>query len=298
MRGAEHSQPSISIVTPSLNQGRYLADALESVIAQEHPSVEHIVVEGGSDDDSRAILDRYAAAWPHVRVIEDVPPRGQSAALNVGFRAARGDIVGWLNADDRYCRGAFEAVADAFAEGDASVVYGDWEVIDANGDVVFRHVAGAFDRRRLLDGINETIAQPTVFFRRELFDRVGYLDESLHYVMDFDLWLRASAVTEFAYVRRTLAQFRRHAESKTQSRPGSFYEEARPMCRAHGGPFFSAAFRRRSLERLLGTRLATHVLWHWSRGADAALGRSVVAAAAERPACPLCRYGLLGGRAS
>ncbi len=261
----------VSIVTPSLNQGRYLSDALDSVISQTYRAVEHIVVEGGSTDESRAVLERYAD-WSHIRVIEDVPARGQSAALNVGFGAASGEIIGWLNADDRYCDGAFATAVEALVDGEAGLVYGDWQIIDETGVVITSNAAGAFNRRELLNGISATIAQPTVFFRRELFDRVGYLDENLHYVMDFDFWLRAAEVTEFRYVERTLAQFRHHADSKTVSQPRSFYSESRRVARTHGGPFFSSSFRRRCLEAALGRRLATHLIWHWTRGADSPAG--------------------------
>ena len=285
----------ISVVTPSLNQGRFIGDTLDSVIAQQYPMVEHIVVEGGSRDETPLVLDGYAH-WPHIRVIEDVPPRGQAAALNVGFRAARGEIIGWLNADDRYVPGAFKAASDTLAAGEAGLMYGDWQIIDEVGAVVRSQVAGAFDRRELLNGTGGTIGQPAVFFRRELFERIGYLDESLHYVMDFDFWLRAAEVTEFRHFAGTLAQFRHHADSKTVDQWHRFYPEARRVARARGGPFFSSFFRRRWLEALVGRQLANHLIWHWTKGADSAAGRRVVPAGDRSPRCPLCRRGLLGGR--
>jgi glycosyltransferase involved in cell wall biosynthesis len=286
--------PMVSVVTPSLNQGRYLADAIESVIAQEHPAVEHIVVEGGSTDETNIVLERYAE-WPHIRVIKDVPPRGQSAALNVGFRAAKGDIIGWLNADDRYCGGAFAAVVEALANGGPALAYGDCQVIDESGVILKSRATGSFDREKLLKGINQ-IAQPTVFFHRELFERFGYLDESLHYSMDFDFWLRTSRTTEFRYVERTVAQFRHHAHSKTVRTPYSFYPEMRRVARAHGGPFFTAAFGRRLLQVVLGRRLANHLIWHLTYGADSAAVRHSRGMPPRSPSCPLCRRGLLGGR--
>jgi glycosyltransferase involved in cell wall biosynthesis len=290
---APRSVPLVSIVTPSLNQGRYLADTLDSVIAQGYPSLEHIVVEGGSTDETSRVLDRYAGQ-PHIHVIQDVPPRGQSAALNVGFRAARGDIIGWLNADDRYCDGAITAAVEALEHHEALLCYGDWQDIDENGLVVRSITSGAFDRRELLEGVS-TLMQPTVFQRRELFDRVGYLDEDLHYVMDIEFWLRASSATEFLYIPRTMAQFRRHPHSKSVSQWRSFYGERRRVVRGHGGPRFSRGLRRQWLQAVLGRRIASHVVWHLSRGADTAAGRG--AHTEERsPRCPLCRRGLLGGR--
>jgi glycosyltransferase involved in cell wall biosynthesis len=287
-------RPIVSVVTPSLNQGRFLGDALDSVISQRCSVVEHIVVEGGSTDETASVLERYAR-WSHIRVVEDVPPRGQSAAINVGFRAARGEIVGWLNADDRYCDGAIAAVVEALEDGEAAVSYGDWQVIDANGVVIRSLTAGVFDRRELLEGVS-TLMQPTVFYRRELFDRVGYLDESLDYAMDNDFWLRASAATEFRYVTRTIAQFRLHSESKTVRQSGRFYSERRRIARAHGGPFFSRGLRRHWLELVLGRRAARHVVWHLTRGANADAGRGATRGDTGEPKCPLCRRGLLGGR--
>lgn len=286
---------SVSIVTPSLNQGRFLADALDSVIAQAYPEVEHLVVEGGSTDESVVVLEHYAE-HPHLRVIEDVPPRGQSAAVNVGFRAATGEIVGWLNADDRYCGGAIAASVEALESGEAALSYGDWQIVDEQGELVRSLTSGSFDRRRLLAGVSGTIAQPTVFFRRELLDRIGYLDESLDFVMDYDFWLRASEVTQFRYVSRTLAQFRVHPESKTVSRRNSFYAERRRVARAHGGAFFSAGLVRQTLETVFGRRVANHLVWHWTGGADADAGRHSERADGMSPRCPLCRRGLLGGR--
>ena len=284
------------MVTPSLDQGRFLQDALESVVAQGYPAVEHIIVEGGSTDETWTVLERYVHL-PHIRVIEDVPPRGQSAALNLGFRAASGEIIGWLNADDRYCEGAFAAAVGGLMGGEAALIYGDWEAIDEAGLVTKAYTAGAFKRDDLLNGIDTTVAQPTVFFRRELFDHVGYLDEDLHYTMDFDFWLRAAAVTEFKYLERPLAQFRRHAHSKSMSQSKRFYPEARRVARGHGGPFFSSAFKRRYLQDWIGPRLVNHFIWHWTTRGESGAGRPVVeprGGVSKR--CPLCRRWLLGDR--
>jgi glycosyltransferase involved in cell wall biosynthesis len=238
------TQPRITIVTPSLNQGAYLADAIESVIRQAYPDVEHLVVESGSSDSTSEVLERYTDA-AHLRVIEDVPPRGQSHAVNVGLREATGEIIGWLNADDRYADGAFAAAMTALASGEGDLVYGDWEVIDAHGNVVTSYTAPPYDLEEQLNGVNRSIAQPTVFFRRSLLDRIGYLDESLDYVMDYDFWLRAARETRFVHVDRVLAQFRHHGESKTVAEWPRFFREARRVARRHGGPFFSTALRRR-----------------------------------------------------
>jgi glycosyltransferase involved in cell wall biosynthesis len=242
-------QPKISVVTPSLNQGRFLRDALQSVVDQNYPRVEHIVVEGGSQDDSVEVLNEYAH-YGHVCLIEAVPPQGQSHAVNIGFRAATGDVIGWLNADDRYCPGAFAEAVAALADPGADLVYGSWEIIDEEGRFVSAFEAGPFDLDQFLNGVT-SIAQPTVFFRRSLLERIGYLDETLHYVMDFDLLLRAARVTTFQRVDATLAQFRHHSNSKSMAQARRFYPEGRRVARRHGGPFLSTAFRRHYVSPLL-----------------------------------------------
>jgi glycosyltransferase involved in cell wall biosynthesis len=240
------TQPRITIVTPSLNQGAYLADAIESVIRQNYPNTEHLIVDSGSSDSTSEVLARYTDA-PHLRVIEDVPPRGQSHAVNAGLRDATGEIIGWLNADDRYTDGAFAAAVAALAADEGDLVFGNWDIIDADSRVVTSYIAPAYDLEEQLNGVNRSIAQPTVFFRRSLLDRVGYLDETLDYVMDYDLWLRAARETRFVHVDRVLAQFRHHGQSKTVTEWTRFFREARRVARRHGGPFFSTALRRRFL---------------------------------------------------
>jgi glycosyltransferase involved in cell wall biosynthesis len=238
------SEPLVTIVTPSLNQGVFIADAIDSVLAQDYPNVEHLIVEGGSNDETAAVLERYRE---QVRVIEEQPRRGQAYAVNLGFKAARGEVVGWLNSDDRYCPGAFRAAVRALAQRPGTgIVYSNWDEIDEAGRVIARHRSGPFDLREQLHGIDR-VPQPTMFLRRWLLDRAGYLDESLHYVLDYEFLLRASRVTELHWVDETWAQFRIHGDSKTGSQWSAFYSEARGVARAYGGPFFSRSFRDRYL---------------------------------------------------
>jgi glycosyltransferase involved in cell wall biosynthesis len=235
----------ISVVTPSLNQGRFIGDAVESVLAQAGSGeIEHIIVDGGSTDATHDVLSRY----PHLNVLRD-EGLGQSHALNIGFRAATGEMIGWLNADDRYAPGAFRAALHAFAEHeDAGIVYGNARVIDETGDVIDEIRSGHFDLEGMLNGINP-IPQPAVFIRAEILQRVGLTDESLHYVMDFELWLRAARATRLLWIDATLADFRKHPESKTVSQTHAFWPEKRAVARAYGGPFFSQDWRQHALNR-------------------------------------------------
>jgi glycosyltransferase involved in cell wall biosynthesis len=235
----------MSVVTPSLNQGQFIREAIESVLAQVEPGeVEHIVVDGGSTDGTHDVL----SAYPHLTVLRD-PGLGQSHAVNLGLRAAHGEVIGWLNADDRYLPGAFAGAGGALADhSEAGIVYSNVRFIDEAGTPIDDLRPGPFDLDRLLNGAN-AIPQPTVFIRAALLKEVGLLNESLHYVMDYELWLRASRLTRLLWVDETWAEFRRHSSSKTVSRAYAFWPEKRAVARAYGGPFFSDEWRLRTLNR-------------------------------------------------
>lgn len=255
-------QPWITVVTPSLDQGQFIVDAIESVLAQSETAglAEHIVVDGGSTDGTHELLARY----PHLTVLRD-EGRGQSPAVNMGLRAASGIMIGWLNADDRYLPGAFEGVRRGFEEHPAAgVVYSNAEAIDESGTVIGEIRSGPFDLQRMLNGRNN-IPQPSVFIRASLLDRIGVLDESLDYVMDFELWLRASRVTRLVWIDEAWAQFRMHSESKTVSRAYAFWPEKRAVARAYGGPFFSEEWRSRTINRHYPGR-ALESLWRRAIG--------------------------------
>src|SRR5262245_21770778 len=177
----------VTIVTPSLNQGDFITHAIESVLTQDHPAIEYIVVDGGSTDETVEILRRYDGRfrwWSE-------PDGGQAAAIVAGFAQARGDVLGWLNADDLYTPGAVSrAVAHFDAHPDEALIYGHAEFIDATGHVLgpCRHVE-PFDSHRLLH-THDFIVQPTTFFTREAFVVAGGLHPTLKYCLDYDLWLR------------------------------------------------------------------------------------------------------------
>ena len=238
------SQPWFSVVTPSLNQGRFIRDAIESVLAQTDlvGAVEHLVVDGGSTDGTHDVLTRY----PHLTLLRD-PGLGQSRAVNMGLRAASGTAIGWLNADDRYLPGVFAEVRRALADhADAGIVYGNAQEIDEAGTVTGEIRSGPFDVERMLNGIN-TVPQPAVFMRASLLERIGLLDERLDYVMDYELWLRASRSSRLVWVDATWAQFRKHPSSKTVSLADAFWPEKRAVARAYGGPYLSLEWRARML---------------------------------------------------
>jgi len=202
----------VSIVTPSFNQAPYLEATIRSVLEQNYPDLEYIVVDGGSSDGSVDILRRYAErlAW---WVSE--PDKGQTDALNKGFAHARGEILAWLNSDDTYQPGAVaEAVAFLRSQPELGLVYGDANFIDENGRLIGRFSAAQTDYRRLRRGYVH-IPQQAAFFRADLWRKVGPLDPSFYFAMDYDLWVRIAALAPIRYTPRTWANFRLHTQGKT-----------------------------------------------------------------------------------
>lgn len=206
--------PRISVVTPSYNQGRYIAETIESVLAQDYPNLEHIVVDGGSTDETPAVLGRY----PHLQVICE-PDRGQADAINKGFRLATGQIWGFLNSDDTLLPGALRRVA---REIDPSrgrhVVMGRCRFVDEQGAFLgVEHPSHFASHRRVLAiWKGYTIPQPAVFWTPEVWHTCGPLDENERLLLDYDLFCRFSRRYRFHFIDQVLATYRLHPESKTQ----------------------------------------------------------------------------------
>lgn len=212
--------PLVSIITPSLNQGRFIRDTIGSVLGQDYPRLEHIIIDGGSTDDTLEILRSYGE-----RIIwRSAPDLGQADAVNHGFRLARGDILGWLNSDDTYQPGAVRAAVEhLLAHPDTAMVYGDAYYIDHHNAVVGTYPTEDFDADRLAEAC--VICQPTAFIRRAALEKVGLLDPTLHYCMDYDLWIRLSRHFRIDRIRRFLANSRRYPETKSFSRRDQLFDE-------------------------------------------------------------------------
>lgn len=225
---------TISVITPSFNQMRFLPVCIESAHMQTRPPVEHIVIDPGSTDGS---LDYLANDSRLTLVVGQ--DAGQSDAVNLGVRLASGDIIAWLNSDDTYVDSSvFESVASIFEEDPSvDIVYGDGDYIDERG-VVLRKFYVNRDPSTLPTRIATEvgIAQPATFFRRSLFDQVGQLEDHLTYSMDYDLWMRAIlAGKRFHYLDQRLAKTRVHGDTKTfGSRNKSFQEVAENVTRRVG----------------------------------------------------------------
>lgn len=201
--------PRISVATPSFNQASYMDQCVRSVREQEYPNVEHIVFDGGSTDGTLEVLRRYDGV---VRWTSE-PDKGQSDAINKGFLASTGDIVGWVNSDDWYLRGAFRLVADYFrAHPEADFVYGNCLFTDNEGQVIRRVRSTPYRWEWLLFG-GCMIPQPGTFMRRRVLEDCGLLDIRLRTLMDYEWWLRIAKKHQPHFIDRYLAGFRVHAES-------------------------------------------------------------------------------------
>ena len=207
------ARPSISIVTPSQNQGCFLGETIESVLAQGYPALDYFVQDGGSTDQTLEILETYRGRVPFV----SEPDRGQADAINRALQRASGEILGYLNSDDLLLPGALRAVGETFAANPNLVmVFGQARFIDAAGRPLGRCLTNAWEPSRLGDCCY--VAQPAAFWRRSVATEMGWFDETLHHSMDYDYWLRiadrypSSAVR---YLERDLAAARWHDASKT-----------------------------------------------------------------------------------
>lgn len=225
-------QPLVTIITPSYNQAKYLEDTIRSVLAQDYPKIEYIIVDGGSTDGSVEIIQRYAerlAWWVSER------DQGQTEAINKGFARATGDVLAWINSDDTYLPGAVgEAVEFLTAHPEAAMVYGDANLIDGQGSVMGRFPARQTDLRHMLRG-SVHIPQQTTFFWARLWKQVGPLDPSFYFAMDYDLWVRLAKLGPLLYEPRLWANFRLHGAGKSIVRDDRCYPEMLRVYRREGG---------------------------------------------------------------
>ena len=209
---SDPATPLVSIVTPSFNQARYLENTIRSVLDQDYPNIEYIIMDGGSADGSKEIIRRFSerlAGWVSEK------DRGQTDAINKGFARAKGEILAWLNSDDTYQPHAIaEAVGYLRDRPEVGLVYGDANFIDENGRVIGRFPAAQTDYRRLRQGYVH-IPQQAAFWRASLWRKVAPLDPSFYFAMDYDLWVRLAALAPLQYTPRLWANFRLHSQGKT-----------------------------------------------------------------------------------
>ena len=274
------AQPLVSIVTPTLNQAEFIEATLRSVMNQTYPSIEHIVVDGGSSDGTLEILERYAGhynlSWT------SKPDSGMYEAVNRGMKVAGGEVLAYLNSDDLYLPWTVETAVRRLRHAAADVVYGDALFLDE----ATRRVRLAFypPHTRAFALRVASLVQPTVFWTRAAFERTAGFDQSLHFVGDLDFWIRLGESCRFAKVDEVMAIERRHSAAKTDAHTVELLLEARAVRSRHdsraGGlkrlsAFFERArgwFWRRAYwaKFLLASRGLVHSGNHWGRFLEAA----------------------------
>jgi glycosyltransferase involved in cell wall biosynthesis len=216
-----------SIITPSYNQGCYLEKTILSVVNQFFTSLEFIIIDGNSKDNTHKVIDLYRDKINYIIIEKD---NGQSEAINKGLNLASGDIVAWINSDDTYLLNSFQIVNDIFSNENVDFVYGKAFFIDENDQKLSEYpsfqIKDNEEKYKFWKGW--PIPQPTVFFRRRVLEKIGLLNKNLDYALDFEFFLRISEITKLHYYPVYLANYRLHQKSKTGnwelSRP-NFYEE-------------------------------------------------------------------------
>ncbi len=237
----------VSIITPSYNQGHFLAETIQSVLSQDYPNLEYIIVDGGSTDGSVEIIQQYAeklAWWVSER------DEGHADALNKGFSHATGEVLAWLNSDDTYQAGAIRQAVDYLqSHPGISMVYADANLIDKRGQFLGKFPSRQTDYARMLDGYVH-IPQATTFFWQRSWKQVGPLDLSLKYSFDYDLWVRLAKIAPVAYVPQVWANFRLHEAGKTVYLDDRCYPDMIKVSRREGGRKISPLVIRWYLRRI------------------------------------------------
>jgi len=243
----------ISVVTPSLNQGRFIGQTIDSVLSQDYPNVQYIVIDGGSTDETLDVIRSRADRIDHW-VSE--PDKGQTDALIKGLARTDGDIVGWLNSDDQYYSPrVFDRVARVFeTHPEVDFCYGGNIYIDEYSRVLLLRAQVPFHWPGLLKVWNY-IHQPTVFFRRHVLDELSF-NVRLHYAMDYEFWLRATGRFKFRPVGGLLSASRWHDECKTIGNPEAFVVEMASIADELGRPLLS---------RLVPPRITAKILYNAQR---------------------------------
>lgn len=213
--------PKISVVTPSYNQGRFLEDTIVSVLSQNYSNLEYIIMDGGSTDNSVEIIKKYAdklAYW------QSKPDGGQSAAINEGFRRATGDIYCWLNSDDQFAENALKTVGEYFCNHTECLWMAGSGILKFEKQRQEISIPKKLDLKTISTAIT-SIAQPSVFWRKELWRQAKGLFEEFHYAMDFDLWVQFSKISEGHVLKETFSIANMHSDQKSKIKKAEYFVE-------------------------------------------------------------------------
>jgi len=232
-------EPLVTIVTPSYNQGCFIRATIESVLSQDYPHVEYIIMDGGSTDETASVVKDYASRLTFISEKD----RGQSHAINKGFRMAQGSILAWLNSDDLYLPGCIRSAVDSFQRNAAAgAVYGEGYLIDHSGNTScrFPHTQ-AFNLWKLVY-LSDYILQQSVYFRKDVLEDLGYLDEDLHFAMDWDILIRIGMKYPIEYVPEDMGCLREYPEAKSFAGGITRIREIQRMLQRHTGLRFSPGY--------------------------------------------------------
>jgi glycosyltransferase involved in cell wall biosynthesis len=258
-----HHPPVISIITPSYNQAGFISETIESILSQAGDfRIEYLVMDGGSTDNSAEIIRQYAERvtsgdwqvqcagitmhWVSER------DKGQADAINKGMRRCTGDIVSYINSDDAYCPGAFQQVVQAFsAQPQADLIFGDGDVIDEHGNLQWEWLSRPYDHKVmtsyhfLWNDFTNYIMQQATFWRKMVIDKIGYFDETFHFALDVEYWIRAGeAGLQLQHIPVKLGRFRMIPGTKSLSSLTAFWGDYLEIFRRYQGndrmtPFFT-----------------------------------------------------------
>ncbi len=231
--------PKISIITPTLNQARFIEETIQSVLSQAYPNLEFLVLDGGSTDGTLDILKKYSASLSWT----SEPDHGQVDAINKGLLKATGEVIAYLNSDDIYTPNTLLTVGKYFSEHpDALILTGKCTNMDVNG-VEIRSLIARYKNMWLKFGndanlrVLNYVSQPATFWRRQLLDSVGYFDPECRYAMDYDYWLRATRQHKLDFIDQTLAKFRVYPTSITSSNSDAQFKEELRVAARYANPF-------------------------------------------------------------
>ncbi|MCX6164366.1 MAG: glycosyltransferase family 2 protein [Ignavibacteriae bacterium] len=240
-----------SIITPSYNQGRFIKDTIESVISQNYYDIEHIVIDGGSTDDTVEILKSYS----HLKWISE-QDKGAANAINKGVRIAKGDIITWINSDDYYEKNIFNDIARVFEENpEISFVYGNLIFVNETKKILHIDKTEEYVVENFIHKNADGLRQPCTFFRKSLFEKVGGLDESLKCVFDYDLFIKMLLITKPYYLNKNLAYYRDYGNTLTRRNIKTQGMEIIKVARKYGAKIYDKIILKSYIKKVLFTKI-------------------------------------------
>lgn len=254
------TRPTVSIITPSFNQAAFIEETIRSVLLQNYPELDYLVIDGGSNDGTVEILRRYE---PWLRWVSE-PDRGQTDAINKGLCMARGKVLAYLNSDDTYLPGTIHTITSYFkVHPKVGLIYGDCYAVNTDGNAFGTIRGHPFNLRRMIMR-GEFVPQQAAFWSRQAMDEVGLLDARLHYCMDHDYFIRIGQRSPAQHIPQPLATFRFHTNSKTVSRQEAHWHELMAVCRHYGMTPWTTWYYIRHL-RHWGLRVLPQPIQTWLR---------------------------------